>query len=273
MKAIFLGTIILLLVSISCEELPPTITPCQTDRVVLVEEFTGIDCVNCPTGAQKLKEISSQNPGKVIIVGIHAGYFAGDHNGFNLNSPDGELLEAQYLGPVSGYPAATINRRLFPGESDIVTAQTKWAGIINSELCERAIVSLDIVSTFDAATNKASITVDVAPSDFYITTVEEDVALTIMITEDDIEGYQKTPNGIDPEYNHEHVLRDVVSVNYSGDVLFSKGTAMEPVQKAVTDYVVPSDWDVENCRVVAFVHHKGGKKDVLQAATKWLKPR
>lgn len=271
MKVTFLGVLILLLAFSSCEEIPPTITPCQTDRVVLVEEFTGIDCVNCPIGAQKLKEISAQNPGKMIIVGIHAGYFAGEHNGFDLNSTDGELLEAQYLGPVSGYPAATINRRLVKDESDIVLAQPKWAGIISTELCERAIVSLDIVSTFDAANNKASIAVNVSPSDFLLSTVEEDVALTIMITEDDIVGYQKTPNGIDPNYVHEHVLRDVLSANYSGDILFPQGTAMEATQKVVTDYTIPADWNPDNCHVVAFLHYKGGKKDVLQAVESKLK--
>lgn len=271
MKAIFLGTIILLLTFSSCEEIPPTITPCQTDRVVLVEEFTGIDCVNCPIGAQKLKEISNQNSGKVIIVAIHAGYFAIEKDGFDLNSTDGELLEAQYLGPVSGYPAATINRRLFKDESDIVTAQPKWAGIISSELCERSIVGLDVVSTFDAVTNNASVTVNVTPSDFFLSTVEEDVALTIMITEDDIIGYQKTPNGIDPSYVHQHVLRDVLSANFSGDILFGKGTAMEPTQKTITDYAIPADWNPDNCHVVAFVHYKGGKKEVLQAVESKLK--
>ncbi len=98
MKITLAGIWVLLLAFSSCEEIAPTITPCQTDRVILVEEFTGIDCVNCPIGAQKLKELSTQNPGKIVIVGIHAGYFAGEHNGFNLNAEDGELLESQYLG-------------------------------------------------------------------------------------------------------------------------------------------------------------------------------
>jgi thiol-disulfide isomerase/thioredoxin len=270
MKAILLGTILLLLAFSSCEEIPPTITPCQTDRVVLVEEFTGIDCVNCPTGAQRLKEISSQNPGKIVVVGIHAGYFAGDHNGFNLNAEDGELLEAQYLGPVSGYPAATINRRLAKDESDIVTVQAKWAGIISAELCERPIVGLDVVSTYNAADRKASIAVNINPSDFYLSTVEEDVALTIMITEGNIVGYQKTPNGVESDYVHEHVLRDVLSTNYSGDIIYARGTAMEATQRVVTDYEIPADWNPDNCHVVAFVHYKGLKKDVLQAIEKKL---
>ncbi len=152
-----------------------------------------------------------------------------------------------------------------------MTAQPKWAGIISNELCERSIVGLEVVSTFDASTRKASIAVNITPRDFVLSTVEENVALTIMITENDIVGYQKTPNGDDPNYVHEHVLRDVLSTNYSGDVLFPKGTAMEATQRVVTDYEIPADWNPDNCYVVAFVHYKGGKKDVLQAIEKKLK--
>ena len=71
---------LLFLVLVSCEEIPPEVTPCQTTRVVLVEEFTGIDCVNCPIGSDKLEQINYQNPGKIVIVGIHAGFFATDKN-------------------------------------------------------------------------------------------------------------------------------------------------------------------------------------------------
>lgn len=256
----------------SCEEIPPTITPCQTDRVVLVEEFTGIDCVNCPTGAEKLKSITQQNPGKVIVVGIHAGYFAVDHNGFYLNAVDGESLEANYLGPVTGYPAATVNRKVFANESDHVTTLGKWAGHISQELCERAIMDIDIVPAYNKSTRELSVVVNVAPKDFVNDVADNDLALTIMITEDDIVGYQKTPTGIDMDYVHKHVLRDVLSTNYSGDVLFTKGMALEAKQQTVQDYALPANWEADNCHIIAFIHRKSGNdKSVLQAAEKSLK--
>ena len=80
-----------------------------------------------------------------------------------------------------------------------------------------------------------------APSNFYLSTIEEDVALTALITEDDVIGYQHTHNGIDLNYAHKHVLRDVVSVNYSGDLLYFKRTAMEATPKVVSNYAIPSE--------------------------------
>lgn len=258
--------------TLGCEEIPPQITPCQTSRVVLVEEFTGIDCVNCPAGSEKLETLSSKNPGKIIVVGIHAGYFATDHNGFDLRCPDGENLESLYLGPVSGYPASSINRKVFEGESDVVADLSEWAGYIGSELCDRPIAELSLTNTYDNATRMASVTVDVTPSAFFLGLLEEDLAISIMITESNIVGYQKTPAGSDPAYVHKHVLRDVLTDNYTGDILISKGNTLTAQQKVIADYEIPAGWDPDNCHAVAFIHYKADdNKEVIQAVEAHIK--
>jgi len=123
--------------------------------VVLVEEFTGIDCVNCPAGSEKLEVLSRQNPGKIIIVGIHARFFAREHDGFDLRCTDGESLET-YFGPVSGYPASSINHKVFEGESDVVA-------------------DLSLTNTYDAATRMVSIRVDMTPSIFFVDAIDENL--------------------------------------------------------------------------------------------------
>ena len=252
--------------TLGCEEIPPQITPCQTSRVVLVEEFTGIDCVNCPAGAEKLEILSSQNPGKIIVVGIHAGYFATDHNGFDLRCPDGESLESLYLGPVSGYPAASINRRVFEGESDVVADLTEWAGYIGAEFCKRPIAELSLTNTYDPVTRMATVAVDITPSTFFTGLVEEDLAVSVMITESNIVGYQKTPSGSNPSYVHKHVLRDVLTDSYTGDVLITKGNVLTAQQKVIADYPIPTGWDPDNCHAVAFIHYKAdNNKEIIQA--------
>lgn len=260
--ALTIGSFIVL----SCEELPPQITPCQTSRVVLVEEFTGIDCVNCPAGAEKLEILSNQNPGKIIVVGIHAGYFATEHDGFDLRCSDGEDLESLYLGPVSLYPAASINRKVFEGESDVVAELSEWAGYIGSEICERPIAELSLTNTYDPTTRMASVAVDMTPSAFFVDAIDEDLAITVMITESNIVGYQKAPAGVDSNYIHKHVLRDVITDNYTGDVIITKGNVLSAQRKLITNYPIPADWNVSNCHAVAFIHYKGNdNKAILQA--------
>ncbi len=265
----FIALIVLASICSCCDEIPPEITPCQTDRVVLVEEFTGIDCVNCPTGSEKIEQIASQNPGKVIVVGIHAGFFATNHNGFDLRCADGQSLE-QYLGPVQGYPAATINRKIFPDENQLPLGLSQWAGLINSEICNRPIVNLALTPAFNSNDTTATITVDITPTSYFSDNLDYDMAVTVMITENNIVGYQKTPTGSDTAYVHKHVLRDVLSTDYKGDVIITKGNIVTAQQVVISDYKIPAGWDPDNCYVVAFVHNKGSNIEVHQAAEKHL---
>lgn len=263
--------LVILVLSAGCEEIPPEIIPCQTNRVILVEEFTGIKCVNCPIGAEKLEQLSKQNPGKIVVVGIHAGFFANDYNGFDLKCRDGQDLE-QYLGPVQAYPAAAINRKIYEDENQLPLELAKWAGLIGNEICQPPIVELAVSTTYDNTDRKASVVVDVTRGQFYNELLREDLALTVMVTEDNITGYQLTPDGGDNSYKHKHVLRDVLSNDFKGDVIIGAGNPISAQQVVISDYQVPADWNAENCHIVAFVHDKGLSSEVHQAIEVSLQP-
>lgn len=269
MRILPLFSTIILLTLLSCEELPPEVTPCQTTRVVLVEEFTGIDCVNCPIGADKLQQIDYQNPGKIVIVGIHAGFFATDHDGFDLKCTDGENLES-FLGPVQGYPSASINRTIFEGENQLPLSLPQWAGLINSEICKRPIAELSLSTNYSSADSMVSVTVDVQAASYFADILDYDLGLTILITESDIVGYQKTPTGVDSFYVHKHVLRDVLSSDFRGDLIVPKGQLINSRSVTISDYKIPAEWNPQKCYALAFIHYKGYRLDVLQAIEKKL---
>ena len=260
----------LVALSLSCDELPPEIIPCQTNRAILVEEFTGIDCVNCPIGAEKLEQLAEQNPGKLIVVGIHAGYFATNRNGFDLRCQDGQDLE-QFLGPVQAYPAASINRKIFEDENQLPLELAKWAGLINNEICQPPIVEIAVNNTYDASNKTASVVVDVTRGQFFNDILDQDLALTIMLTENNVTGYQLTPDGSDNSYKHKHVLRDVLSNDFKGDVIINAGNPITEKQVVISNYQIPADWDIDNCYIVAFVHNKGTSSEVHQAVEAKIK--
>ena len=59
-KLIFLFVTIALF---SCKETMPEVSDDPsppTERKVLIEEFTGVDCSNCPYGSEELELLSSQ---------------------------------------------------------------------------------------------------------------------------------------------------------------------------------------------------------------------
>ena len=219
-----------------------------------------------------MEQISAQNPGKVILVAIHAGSFAvpsSSSNYLDLRCQDGEDI-ANMLGATFN-PAASINRTIFEGQSEQAVSQAEWAGYISSEICNRPIAELAIVSTYNAQDSMATVTVDVLPNEFYTDALPEDLALTVMITESNIIDYQLDHSGWIPNYVHKHVLRDVLSTNFDGDVIITKGNGLSAQQRVISDYKIPADWDPDNCHVVAFIHNKGNaNRSVLQVNEVYL---
>jgi hypothetical protein len=266
-RYITLSIILSCFFAISCEENPPKITPCQTDRVVLVEEFTGVSCVNCPAGHQKIKELQAQSPGKIISVAIHAGTLAGPYNGWDFRTAGGTEIHA--WSKTVGEPSATINRQYFEGKGvyGIINPAT-WAGPIADEICLPPDASLELTPTYDAANRQLSVTVDVTP----LNTVKmrRNVGLTVLITENKVIAPQLGLTGWDNNYEHNHMLRGFITDNW-GTKIQEEGEALQAHQ-ATLNYTLPAGWDENNCHIVAFVHYQGDERYILQAKEESLIP-
>src|SRR4051812_16959427 len=87
-KYLLLGAATALVFLNSCTEKGPSIDFSQVKAVdtayigpvaapqsrnVLVEEFTGVQCTNCPAGTLVLNAAEDANPGRVIVVSLHGG--------------------------------------------------------------------------------------------------------------------------------------------------------------------------------------------------------
>ena len=46
------------------------------NKKILLEEFTGIHCGNCPDGHAMAKKLHTAKPEDVFIIAVHAGYYA-----------------------------------------------------------------------------------------------------------------------------------------------------------------------------------------------------
>ena len=111
-KKILLFTFLTLSIS-ACTEIAPVV-PALGDRKVLVEEFTGVRCVNCPAGASELDNLRGIYGDRLVVVSVHAGEFSPPFSDsrFDFRTPEGEALEKR-LGAPLGYPTAVINRKQF----------------------------------------------------------------------------------------------------------------------------------------------------------------
>ena len=266
--------ILLITLGFSCEENTPeidclscdeeTIILEPQDRRVLIEEFTGVRCINCPAGSVEIENLLSIHGERLIPVSIHAAFFANpyDENQYDFRTDEGEFI-INLLGLPEAYPSAVIDRRLFAGESDLqLVGKELWAGRIAEQLTESALVSLNIETDFNATTRSLAVRVTGGA----LEAIDEEVRLTIMVTENNIKDAQLTPEsspGLDLEYSHKHVLRRVLTA-YDGDQIeetLAAGSVFEA--SYITD--IPENWVPANCKVITFVHLAGDRKDVLQA--------
>ena len=166
-----------------------------------------------------------------------------------------------FLGEPVGYPTAVVNRKLFDGESSLqLLGQTKWAGRIAEEIAIAPKVDIEIERAYDDATRELSATVTLSIEE---TIEEDDVRITVLMTESGVMDAQLTPTGIVEDYSHKHVLRGFVT-NYNGNPLTESLTAGSEIVKEYT-YTLPEAWVASKCTVVALVSLGGTQKDVLQA--------
>lgn len=265
----------LLLLLAGCREIPPIVSPimdqgecpaaaasvvASQQRNVLIEEFTGVRCVNCPAGAQAIEALLNQHGDRLVAISIHAGFFSPPYpeSLYDFRTPAGNQI-LSLLGEPLGYPTAAVNRKKFPGQFGVNSGQASWPGHIQAEKEVPPKVKLAINRNFNAATRELTVDVTVFIEE---TLTNSDVRLSVMLVEDNVSDYQLTPAGKEADYIHKHILRTALT-NADGNTLQEN---LEAGNRFCKRYVttVPPEWKAADCKIAAFVSLGGTTKDVLQ---------
>lgn len=245
-------------------------------KTVLIEEFTGASCTNCPDGHEKVKAIQAANPGRVIAVAYHT-YFPGpifqpvnEYKGivsaYDFRDSMATDIGKGIYGSLNSIPVGGIDRVL-SGGTDAAKRQISrdnWASITNSRLTQAASANLHLSSSYDAAKNEVALLIKVA----YTKSVATKNALTIGVMESKIIDAQKFPDETVDNYEHNHILRKLLS-NYSGNSIIDSISVKEPgrVYEYKLKFTPSEKWKLENCTIFAFLsNNEADNKEVLQAA-------
>ncbi len=249
----------------------PPVTP--SARRILVEEFTGATCANCPAARDLLGNIADQHPGRIIPVEIHIFNFQQSkpaHGArYDFRTEDGTAIGQQIYSTVSGMPSAGFNRKPFQGE--LLHYTPKWAGAIEEALKEKAPIQLDLHSEFDPSSRVATVHMKVA----YAEPVSGSQFLSLALLENGMVDIQEFTNGkFDSSYVFKHTLRDMITPVTGTEFLaeLPKKEAGQVYERWFT-YTVPDYVQVENAYLVSFVHHHDARsKEVLQVTEAPLAP-
>lgn len=243
MKKVLLSLFSVGLMTPALAQLPVSTSP--ENKNVVLEEFTGLNCVYCPDGHKRANQLATNNPGDVVLINVHAGSFATPGPGEpDYRTPDGQAIDNE--ANVSGYPAGTINRRVFPNFSQNsggwAMSRADWATAASTVLGESSYVNIALEGDIDLATR--TLTVDVEAY-FTANTAPSSVRMNIALLQDSILGPQTGASQFYPamvlpdgRYVHMHMLRDMITPTW-GDTIST--TTMGTLFTKTYTYNIPQD--------------------------------
>lgn len=222
-------------------------------RTVLIEEYTGQDCVNCPTAAGVLHKLEEEFPKNVIVVAMHSA-----HSGMarDLENAEATRLAKHYALP-SAVPMMMMSRMPFADNKNFNSDYLQWPNSIRKLINTPKLADIVLGKPeYNEAEDKLSLSIELKPAP---TLSDEQVGLVAWLVEDVVAG-QKLLNGKTKEdYQHHNVLRKVLS---GGEALVVKS---ESKTTLTATGLKASLKDIKNAKVVVFIHKLKGGDEVLAA--------
>jgi hypothetical protein len=229
------------------------------NRNAVIEEWTGINCVYCPTGHAAVQTAIDNNVGDVVGINIHSGGYAAPSGGQpDFRTPEGTVLDGAF--PISGYPASTLNRRTIGGEQVYHPANSNQPDKVPTVIAEISEVNMHITATVDINTRQLDVDVE-----YYYTSDAPSATnyMYVAILQNNVAGPQTggatyNPSAILPngDYNHMHMFRGFMTAQW-GDAITTTTTG----STAIMSYseVLPLDingvaLDISNLEIAAYIN-------------------
>jgi hypothetical protein len=241
----------------------------STSRKVLLEDYTGHKCVNCPEAAISARVMAEASGGRIIIMSVHAGFFAdssatGDFTA-NYTTAAGNQWNTDF--GVTGNPKGMVDRTIFGGER--VLGPDMWLDATTDLLALPPDALISITNSYNTTTRELSTTV----KSRFLNLLSGKYNVSVCILEDSIISPQKNNNpAVGPvpiiyDYVFMDVLRNAINGNYGEEITASVDTSM--VYEKSYNYTLKSNWVPKNCHVLAFVFN-AETFEVVQVEDKFI---
>jgi hypothetical protein len=192
----------------------------NTLRNVIIEDFTGHQCVFCPAAADLAHDLHMANPTRVFTAGIHAGPDGiGDFQMVSppdyptdFTNPQGVEI-GSYFGETDGgfpgNPRGTVNRYK---NGTIFQSPAQWTSMTDQIISNNDLkVNIQSKLNYYEATKGAYLHIEIDPKD---ASVISDLSIMVYLLEDSLVGDQKMS---DNSHNTAYVHRDTHRGNLGGE--------------------------------------------------------
>lgn len=238
------------------EIIVPKVDEIVSDRIVLIEDFTGVKCPNCPNASREITSLIGRYPDNVIAVAYHTDFLgtpittpAEFKSKYDFRTTEAETLEGD-MGSYLGKPAVSLNRKIYNAQEEYLLTSTAVLGNIDNELRSIPKAKILIDNVYDAASRKLICNIDIDP----VSLSTGDFRLHVLISESKIIDSQEDNLIYIKNYEHNHVFRKMISA-LAGDPISSTLTPGTIISKSY-EFTLPPEagwWVAENCSVVAFI--------------------
>ncbi len=271
---IFLTSILLLSVFIlySCDNVEEpyakkTNAPVDSGGVqrVLLEDYTGFTCGNCPKAHDEIKRLKEKYGDKIVVMAVHAGRYAkpSSKHPYDFRTQTGTIWDEFFGNSAAGNPNGMVNRAGFL-EGEHILRSPSWEDKIVEQLKKQPEVLLDLATLYLEQSREILVFVT-------FTYLEKKVKydnLVVSVVEDSIVQYQTDYRLEDkdvPDYVHNHVLRKTLNGPWGDELQTQIGIK-------TYRYKIPenSDWRPEKLKIIAFVHDMGNTYKVIQSTEQVL---
>ena len=245
-------------------------------KKVLIEDFTGHLCPNCPQAATEIEAIHDIYGEQIIAIAIHVTksfarpYPASQAPNFqyDFRTSWGDDLDNLFDISSAGLPRGMVNRTGYPDNHKL--GKDEWANAVTNELNKEINFGIMI----NSSNNNINITTQV------LNNISGSYNLVVCLTESGIINWQKDGTENIENYEHNHILRSVLldealssNINYETNQEIQKNITynLTELEEYNIDYSTnvaelgngnAGNWNSNNMSIVAYIYNTNTKEVV-----------
>jgi hypothetical protein len=244
-------------------------------RKILIEDYTGHKCGNCPAAARELKRLDSIYPAVIVPLAVHAGFYAQTNSQYptDLRCQASTDYDNTFGNSAAGNPNGLVNRMAY-NTPNFIQQWGSWGTSVATFLQDTADWDIKITNTYNSSSNQVTTKVKCTS----MKTNADTLNLVVLLAEDSIIGEQidySLPSGQQfiTNYVFNHVLRGAINTTW-GEVILTGASVNknDSIVKTYSNFQLSSGWKYKHCKVIAFIYNANPNSkhyyEVLQAEEK-----
>ena len=233
-----------------------------TGKMVLIKDFTGARCVNCPAAAEYAHNLQHQlDEDHIFIMSVHAGFLAQPMGQFpNFLTDEG----TEWYNNHDSNPLFTVDHVALTDGNSLKVEQIDTPVV--TALDEEQPFEIVIGRQFDPTSRQLQVNIQAVS----LTDRDGHFFITACLVEDNIVGWQIIPGGTDKEYVFHNVFRGTLNGAY-GESFEDHHVDSDDTFSFSYNTEINADYNADECYVVVYVYDRNQGDKILQTAVKKIK--